>query len=73
MLEDHPCRVGFGFDASGGYADITIDNPAKRVSQALSHIDAEVEMERVGKLDRKVIANMYCDSLVYLLSFPSSQ
>ena len=73
MLEDHPCRVEFGFDASGGYTDITIDNPAKRVSQALSHIDAEVEMERVGKLDRKVIANMYCDSLVYLLSFPSSQ
>ena len=73
MLEDHPYRVEFGFDASGGYTDITIDNPAKRVSQALSHIDAEVEMERVGKLDRKVIANMYCDSLVYLLSFPSSQ
>lgn len=73
MLEDHSCRVEFGFDASGGYTDITIDNPTKRVSQALSHIDAEVEMERVGKLDRKVIANMYCDSLVYLLSFPSSQ
>ena len=73
MLEDHPCRVESGFDASGGYTDITIDNPNKRVSQALSHIDAEVEMERVGKLDRKVIANMYCDSLVYLLSFPSSQ
>ena len=51
MLEDHPCRVEFGFDASGGYMDITIDNPAKRVSQleALKHIEAGVETERVGK------------------------
>ena len=52
MLEDPSCRVEFGFDASGEYTDITIDNPAKRVSQALiSHIEAEVEMEQVGKLD----------------------